>query len=737
MAAERRQQTHVEYAQREQQQRREWERADTIEDAINECARALERGKRMHIRYVGVSLRDTLVPLLLDEQEKSPEEFDDELGDHEYWHYSALRSFIDEPSESLQALTSEEAYVETESLTSEDLDVGPTEQEAAETVKQAYLSCVAIAEQEEFVKDELTNRVDAVGWTLKLGEHLQDAEMDIGDEVQIVSDQADYLKSLHCGPTGLGKSTGAEREAEDCQQLSFQEGRDCKVIDMVGFRQGESWLPDVPQQQPKLRRVLDDLGLPPDFTETDDLGQPDVEILVPLTADVPNKPFPFRVDDNEFVVRPFTVPASRLRKPLLVSLIMSRLSEGEEQTIREAYDDVDNRESDWSLADLADEIRHRDELSDKHRSKAIGVLRSLQNEGFIRTKEDDRRLNWDDIFHDTTTRTVFSQARCSELAGLITFAYQADTIFQERKSMRKPPDCALLFRELWEVVPHKRRRSFDSRQAAVQEAIGQIMMRLMRQNRHIRCHIIADTQEPNDLLKSIREMFNRYVVYGANRDTIKDIFSWTQNDKWKQFWATMTPKAGEAGIVGQVDPAIENRHIEFVSPVQMAPPAHHHFDVETDGTGWHARVEYSQELDCLAEEELRRPIEVGGAEWDTSMPEELDIEPYAKAVDEGPNPEIQPLAAFVEECLHHTPGASTVKKDVFEAFNAFVTNHGHEPWDFSEHGVTVRFGKKLSENAPFALESTETAAGRAYQNMTLTAKAEELLEDSRGESTLT
>jgi hypothetical protein len=729
MATDKGQQTHVEYAQQQQQQRLEWERSDTVEGTINQCARALDRGRRKHIRYVGTQLRDTLIPVLLDDKEKRPEEFDDELGDHRYWHYSELRSFMDSPEVVLAALEPNESAPEGAALTAESLDVGPTEHEAAETVKKAFLSCVAVAEQEEFVKDELTNRVDATGWTLKLGEHLQDAEMDLGDEVQIVSDQADYLKSLHCGPTGLGKSTGLEREGEDCQQLSFQEGRDCKVIDMVGFRQGESWLPDVPQQQSTLRNILEDLGLPPDFTETDDLGQPAVEILVPLTQEVPNKPFPFRIDDQEFVVRPFTVPASRLRKPLLVSLIMSRLSEGEEQTIREAYDDVDARENDWSLADLADEIRHRDELSDKHRSKAIGVLRSLQNEGFIRTEADDRTLDWQDLFHDTTTRTVFSQARCSELAGLITFAYQADTIFQKRKKMRKPPDCALLFRELWEVVPHKRRRSFDSRQAAVQEAIGQIMMRLMRQNRHIRCHLIADTQEPNDLLKSIREMFNRYVVYGANRDTIKDIFSWTQNDKWKQFWATMTPKAGEAGIVGQVDPAIENRHIEFISPVQMAPPAHHHFDVETDGTGWHARVAYSRDLDCLAEEELRRPAEIGGEEWDTTMPDELEIEPYAKSVDEGPNPEIQPLQAFVSECIRNAPGATTPKKHVYNAFNEYATEHGHDPWDFSERSVTTRFGKKFSSAVEWETKSTQTSNGDvAYQNLALSPKGEELIE---------
>jgi hypothetical protein len=729
-----REHTQVEYVQREQRRRIKWERAEEIEALVNDCSRALEYGQREYLHWVTVRLVEDLIPLLFRDEDVTPEDLDNRLAGHDYWFPADLYAVAEHPDRFRETLQESSADL-THSLTSEQLDIGPAQTEAAETVKRAFLSCVAIAEATDIVNDELTNRADAVGWSLKLGEHMQDEEMDLGDDVRVVSEQADYLKSLHSGPTGLGKSTGAEREAEDYLQMSFQEGRDCKVIDMVGFRQGESWLPDVPQQQDALREALADLGLPRDFTDADDLGQPDVEILVPLTTDLPSKPFPFRVDGEEFVVRPFTVPACTLRKPLLVSLIMSRLSEGEEQTIREAYDAVDNATTDWSLADLADEIRHRDELSDKHRSKAIAVLRSLQQEGFIRTREDDRTLDWERIFEDTTTRTIFSQARCSELAGLITFAYQADTIFQKRKSMYRPPDCALLFRELWEVVPHKRRRSFDSRQAAVQEAIGQIMMRLMRQNRHVRCHLIADTQEPNDLLKSIREMFNRYVVYGANRDTIKDIFAWTQNDRWKAFWGTMTSAAGEAGIVGQVEPAHENQHIEFISPVDMSPPSHHHFDVKTDGTGWHARVRYSQEIDCLPHEELRRPVEVGGPEWDTAIPDDLEVTPYAESVagEDGPNPELQPLKAFIEHCMAHAPESHTRKTEFFDAFNGFVTAHGHEPWDFEDRGVKIRFGQKLSKRAEFAVESTQIDGDTAYQRLRLSETGLKYLKEWRAD----
>jgi len=727
------QRKHVDWAQREYERTLEYDRQDVIEETITHCSRALLRETADYVAYVAQEIDETLVPLLLDGQDGRPRDYADVLAEHEYGYHRSLARFYRESDRIRAALSTADGRSHYDGQAG--VSQLPAQQEATQTVKRAFLSCVAIAEQQEAVSDEYTSRADAVGWALKLGEHLQDEEMHLGDEVRAVADQADYLKSLHCGPTGMGKSTGAEREAEDYLQRNFVEGRDCKVVDMIGFRQGESWLPDVPQQQTALRDALDELGLPPDFTEANDLGQPDVEILIPLTKDVPNKPFPYRVGEDSFVVRPFTIPASELRKPVLVSLIMSRLSVGEENTIRETYDNVDEQQQDWSLTDLADEIRGREELSDKHRSKAIAVLRSLQNERFIRTNEDDRTLDWEALFHDTTTRSIFSQARCSELAGLITFAYQADTVFQTRKAMHKPPDCALLMRELWEVVPHKRRRSFDSRQAAVQEAIGQIIMRLFRQNRHVRCHIIADTQEPNDLLKSVREMFNRYVVYGANRDTIQDIFSWTQNDRWKSFWGTMTAKAGEAGIVGQVEPAIENRHMEYLSPVQMAPPQHHHFDVKTDGTGWHARAKFSGDLDCLPDEELRRPIEVGGDEWDTELPDELRIEDYAESVGDDIDPEIMPLKAFVEECITNNPNARTVKADVTSAFNAFVVDHGHERWDFSEHGVKVRFGTKFRNELAFDASKTQIDGKQAYQQVVLTKKGKEYLEAAREQET--
>lgn len=736
--------SHVEHAQQEQTRRDQWELSDDVEDVIDECSRALTYGSREHYLYVGRRLRDDLLPMLLHARGKNIGYYDDKIAGHENWYFDSLWEFHLGGTDHLDVLATH-ASAGSRNITLQTQGMAPEEQAARRTIERAFKSCAAIAEFENDIAEELASRVDAVGLNLKLGEHLQDEHMDIGDPVQITSLQATTVKSLFCGPTGLGKSTGTEGGAEDYYQANFQEGRDYKVLDILGFRQGENWLLDIPQQQKDLRRVREEQGLPVDFTDTDDLEQPNLEVYVPLTKGLASEEFPF-TEDGDSVVQPFVIPACELRKPLLVSLVMSRLSEGEEQTIREAYDDVNDAKTDWSLADLADEIRDRDELSDKHKSKAIGVLRGLQNEGFIRTRDCehddcvddvcDYVIDWEDLFRDTETYTVFSQARCpNELSKLITFAYLADTIIETRQNLPFVDQCVIVMREFWEVVPHKRRRAFDARAAAVQEAIGQIVMKVMRQDRHGGLHILADTQQPNDLLKSVREEFNRYVVYSANYDTIKDIFSWTSNDKDRSFWATMTPRAGEAGIVGQVEPAIQNRHIEFVSPVKMAPPSHHHFDVEVDGTGWHARCKYTQAIDWMPDEELQEPVEVPGVVWPDEVPDRLSIDPFKEHVeDERPDPEVFPIQAFAHDCVARSPGKNTRKAEIYEAFNAYAEYHGHDPWDFDDHGVSIKFGGKLKENVDGDLKNTSVGQGeQAYQDLRLTGTAQNYLSGDVGD----
>lgn len=754
MSTERERRSAVDYATQDQSKRDYWDRESEIETLIERCSRAVARGRPKHYRYVAKVLSDELVPLLEDHTGKSLLEFDGTLDEHEDWDYMAISDFYDR----------RETFTHAFNGHYDDLTVS-TRDYARDVVEGTLRSVTAVAESEGVVMDTYEAKADAVGFEVKLGEHLQDGRMDLGDPVELVTDeQVDAVKWLVCGGTGMGKSTGTERFAEDYLFASQAEGRDYKILDILGMRQGENWLVDLPQQQDDLRRIREEQGLPPSFAEAEGREPPNVEILHPLTRDFNTNSLPFDVDDERFVVRPFTVPASEFRKPVMVSLIMSRLSESEEATIREVYDEVDEAKDDWSLRDIAEAILERDELSDKHKSKAAGVLRSLQNEGFIRTHADEHTLDWHEVMESTDTYTIFSQALCErDLSALMTFAYVLDRCFRFREGSNYRSEAVLVMRELWEVVPHKRRRSFDAREAAVQEAIGQIAMKVMRQNRHAGIHIVADTQEPSDLLKSVRELFNHYVVYSANRDTIDDIFEWTQNNRTRSFWSTMTAKAGQAGVVGQAKPALENRDIEFVSPVEVTPPSHHHFDVKTDGTGWHARARYftpttqcsecdhgdlersedgytvtcpecgHEELDASGGrcEELRRPADVDSVEWDGSVPEELEVPTLSDKLDidgdDRPDPNAFPVKAFVHDCLERQSGAKLRKSRLYEAFNNYLKDHGQTPYDFENHSDITTFGKKIGKEVPGPLETTTVGENRdkAYKDIVFTSRGED------------
>lgn len=666
--------TPIEHNRKEQDKddRRTRERA--ISAAIRQCSRAIERGGDITHRdgdkyylLLEDECRHTLVPYLRDHTGQALRSYSGELDDED-WNMVALDRFL--------------------SGHPQDFHGGNVSDRRL--IVQAFQSLVAIAETEDLVKDELRNRADATGLCVKTGEHLQDWDMDIGDPVQTISLQAGTVKTLFTGGTGMGKSAALETEAEDFYQHNFRDGRDYKVIDLVGLRDGENWFYDIPQQQGSLQHSRSEMGLPESFDDSDDYESPTMEILAPLTPGLSDQQLPYNTTEEDFVVTPFTVPASELSKPLLVALILSRISDEEEQTIRQAYDDVDAQYDDWALTDLADEIAGKQELGPKHKQRAIGVLRSLQNEGFIRTKRSDYTLNWRDIFTDTETITVFTQAFCDDDIGrLMTVAYLFDAIVDARERMHGIPECVLLMRELWKIAPHNRRQVDDSRAASIQETIGQRLTKVFRENRHMGIHLLADTQWPSDLVISTRKMFNRYVVFGANRDMAKNIFEWTQNDRWKSFWGTMTAKRGEAGIVGQVQPAIDNRRIEYLSPVAYAPASYHHRDPTTDHTGWHARCNYREQ------EELDRPRARADVSWPDQLPEDLQIGSAATETTNAPDPSIDPVGAFVYYCVEHAPQEWVQKPDVYTAFNNFLADQDATEWDFDDRGTTVRFAKQF------------------------------------------
>lgn len=754
----------VEHGQREQERQDRYDRNEHISVLIDRCARALGRGGPPYDReprggdrdgeyyrfvaYVmrhGVGDAPGLVTLLRRRTDRSLRSYSAVLGDDPLFRYEALDRFLDGDPQGFDG----------------------TDPADRQLVHDAFHSLVAIAQHADIVSEELQNKADAVGFSVKIGEHLQDWSMDLGDPVQAVTEQAGTLKTLFFGGTGMGKSTGLETEAEDYYQQNHRDGRDYKLIDPVGLRDGENWFYDLPQQQPSLRRIREDMDLPPDFASSDDYGRPRLEILVPMSPGLTERRLPYHVEGESFVVTPYVVPATELSQELLVSLIVSRISDQEQNTIRQAYNDVDTHRADWCLKDLATAIQARDELQPKTKENAIGVLRDLQSIGFIRTNASPWTIDWHDLFHDTQTITVFSQAFLDDdISRLIAVAHVIDAILDEREQLYGAPDAVLLMRELWKIVPHKGRQKDDEVLASIQQTIGDRLTNIQRENRHYGLHFLGDTQWPSDLYIAVRKNFNRYVAYGGNRDTIGKVFKWTQNTRADRFYGTLSTEQGVAGIVGQVEPAIKHRGIEFLSPVRYAPPSHHHKDRDRDDNGWRARAHYfspvttcenefcesdalyrpdgrpyvvctdcyhvMEDLSLGRTEDLRRPRDVDGVEWPDALPGELAIGGRFHAASEtdgaeDQDPRVAPVAVFIRECLQ--PSSDYVlKARVHAAFNAFLEDLDKEPWDFTDRGKQTRFGTRARKAAEWPLESTEREGEVAYRDTGFTQLGLEYLD---------
>lgn len=705
----------VDHTQKRKRREDHWAIRQDVEETIEQCARALELGQRRHWYFAGRKLKDVLIPSLLTSQGRSPRWYASRLSGDPKWCFDAIESFVEAPDAFIAAVQPRDGS-QKEVFRGQTRGSGVREDAARMVIDGAFHSCVAIAENQEMIRREMASEVDAVGFATKLGEHLRDPRMDLGDPVRLVTEQSGSLKTLFTGGTGQGKSVALEREGED---FFCRTDEPTKLIDPLGFRDGENWFYDVPQEDPDLQRVREEQGLPASFIEGDD-SERSCEILIPLTPGISDQALPFDAEREEFTVRPFTIPASDISKPLLVSMLATRLTPQQEAAIRDAYDEVDFRRDDWTLADLAEEIRSRDELKDSKKKPAIRTLRQLQNQGFVRDQDDEHTVDWRELFEDTATITVFSQAFMDdEIARLICFGYLIERIADTRDRMHDLPQCAVLMRELWKVCPHNQRQSFDARAAALQEAIGHLLTKLFRENRHSGVSILGDTQQPSDLLKAVRELFNRYVVFDTNRDTAEDIFEWTSNDRWRSFYDTLTPTKGEASVVGQVEPAINESEIEFVGPIRYVPASHHHRRAKADQTGWHARCK------LLEREELREP-----SHWDDEVPRHLRIDVGYDEEDSGrADPREQPVEAFADRCLRYDSSSALTKTDVYQAFNEFAAENEHGRWDFDDHTTKTKFGSRLTGEFDGKTANTRRDGASAWNNLAFTAAGRERLEE--------
>lgn len=591
-----------EYIQRQTTREQHRMRQQQLKAAVKTANKHVAAGR---YRDAARTLRDVILPSIKEMDGTKPMAvYHQEIGamDTLPWHWAALKRFKDDPERFCR-----------------DLSIAPIptaeRNSAAKTIREALASAESITAYHGVTDSALHNRVDAVGFHAKVGEHQQKPDMSFGEPpISATTDELGPLKHCFTGGTGGGKSTGGSRQFEDYYQASVFDGRNYKCLDPVGMGEGENITYGIPQQQSALKRERREQGLPETFEGIDGY-EPENEILVPLTPDIEDFELPYDTEADEFAVTPFTIPASDLSESLLVKVVNSRVSANKARTIRSAYQTVSAERVDWSLSDLADEIRYREELSEKHKKDAIRAIKNLQDLGFIRTQSDDRTLNWDRIFSSTNVVTSFSQAPCANQRDqLVIVAYILDQFWHRRRRSHSFPHCALWLRELADIAPNIQERRQRGEQAkALLEHIVHLIKKIMRKNRHIGTSVITDIQRPGEADNNIRQRHNRFVLFGGTSDdTGEDIFSWTNNNGWHSASRALTDENGRAAIVGGVDIAARDSDRWGIGPVYLTPPSWHHHDTDKDTTGWAVLADHIGG-------ELRTP------DWDTSIPEALQI----------------------------------------------------------------------------------------------------------------
>jgi len=620
----------VQHGQNEQQSREHRNRTDRLKAAIEKCSHALERGTRDDYYYIARRLDETILPALRDHTSKPLDDFDTELDGREDWDWVALSRFLNNAGSIIATLEQAQTAQSSDLLTLQSAGYIDSTSAARDTVERALHSVSCILEQVGVVKGKYTKTADAVGFSgQKIGRVYKDPKMPFDDEVEVII-EAGTIKSLYCGGTNAGKSTAAEGQFQDYYWRNFIDGKkDTKCIDPFDFSVAENVFYDVPQNDEALRDALEDMDLPADFTETD--LDPKLEVYIPLSKRLTEErvDLPYDTESDEFVPKPFAIPASDISQDLFVSILSARLSESEVHTMREVYESVDRERANWRLKHLVDEIASRDELSDKHQRKAIRVVKSLQDFGFIRESPSEYELDWHRILSETETVTAFNQLLCrNKRERLFVLAWLLEAMWRERTKVNtRYPQMAMLLREMWAYAPQNQRREDDDIAEALQERIVTLLIRYLRQNRDVRTHILGDTQNLRDINIGVREEFNRFCLFDPKRWMAEKIFEWTGNERVDSFVRRIPPEPGECGIVGAVGPAYEHTQVEYVAPTALAPPTHHHHDKD-DGNGFLVRTE-------LVEHEEPRPVEEAG--WRLKMPDELRI------------PEIEELLADDED----------------------------------------------------------------------------------------
>ena len=701
-----------EHAVAEKEKQERWDWRSKVQECVEACNIELARGDDRNYLHVLNILHDYLYPLVVNaDRTNDLDHYHMELvDDDDYdWYWTAVNTLLDRYDEYYAALSAGETADAVERHLMREQNALPICEAARRRTERAFRSVEAICEAEGIVSGKMSASSVARGFAVELGDHMQPFDMDLGEEVRIVDDDKGSLKTLFAGDTGEGKSASRFSEAED----RYNAGR--KLVEVADFKTGENTVQDAPQGQEALRDIRREHGLPETFEESDDYDNPELEIYIPLTPNLAEYDLPYNVEEEEFVPNVFTIPLCDIPMDVMVAMLSADATQQQETEIRQAYQDVSLEKDDFSLSDIADEVKARDTLDDRFRERVVRTLFSLEKMGFIRTRDDPHALDLEAILRDRETITSFTQMTMrTKTAKLMVVLALLGMIRDVCDNTHDLPKITLGIGELHKIAPHTNRESFDRNAGDIQDTLGTLLGEIFRENRHTGLEILCDTQTIGDIKKNVRREFNRAVVFSPSSiyNVVGEMKS-VRNEVAEKCINSMRTKAGYAAVVGNAEPINEHKSIDYLSPVKYVPASWHHFDSDDyDGDGFDFRVEY------FDEEELRNPQEVG-VEWKLTTENAIDKDELTV---DGVDAEDDPRGYFSQNCLTVTgdPSDDVEKAVVRECYDKL-----REEKDLPEYTDNT-FGKKLKKKLP-DMDDSKRRGSYVYTNIQLTEYGRSIL----------
>jgi len=697
---------HREQAEREQQ----WRRREVIRQSVRHVNRRLAGGDYAAAARI---CRERLAPAL-DVDVWALDEYHDALAKSPLaWDWEAINRFLDGPGR-WQRLAS--AGVEDVTALKRTMAKGglPAEVDAKRVIHHAAKSLESIAVAQGSISATLTQSSAVLGYTLQLGQQWHGWEFDNDDEVEIVNPDLHPPFTMCIGDPGNGKSTAVETLAED----AYQAGQ--KIIDLVDFSELENAVYDVESRDDELRSIRENYGLPASFDEAEEYDRPHLEILHPLCEEFCEAHLPYDEDGDRWVATPFVIPVADLDHSDLKA-ILGDLSPSQEIALDQALAALDD-DADWSLQDLAEEVRLT-ASNEGVKRRLLTRLDTLNSKGFFATSEHEHAIDWDRIFRDTRTITVFSCSMLDQTEHkLMAVTYLMSAIFDAREPDSPGPESTatsdyptamLVGRELQKVAPSDRKMKGNTNtEQRLKSRLISHVQKLGEERRHVDLGISADTQQWVQVNKGIRENVDRVVMFKLGSGAAAGVFS-DMAGKGAESYADRVSgfDKGEACVLGAQWLSTGR---DFEMPITWIPPLCHHLDAEDDDQpdGWRARQRYKD-----------------GESLEPS-PFDIDVESIDAGGDDDDPAEITPdgFEGFAD-LVRYTGNDEDrlVKADVYAAYCEYAERHGLEDL----HKKV--FGRHFRAFYPKDVVPDGRSLGgdrqKAYLGVTWTQKADPYRED--------